>query len=298
MVKIDINKTKKTIQSQFYSNRDKNIFYLKNKHWFNNSTRRYLSEYMDNNKSFSKDNIDNLTEYYLSLFEKQFYSTNQYIYFDSRIKNNIKNIFVKLIDDLSNKDIKIEDIEVEHRKRICKLIKNSNPLIYKKNPAFQEKVVSFVCEEYSPEFLMDILDIQIIDIEEPILDIGCGKNGNLVSYLSDCGLEVYGIDRESINPKVIEADWIEYDYGENILGLIISNLAFTSHFLHYHLNNDNKVYEYARTYMRILKSLKVRGSFIYAPSIPFFENLLSIDKYVIERKKVYENFYRTKIIKI
>lgn len=50
--------------------------------------------------------------------------------------------------------------------------------------------------------------------------------------------------------------------------------------------------------MDILSSLKVNGKWIYAPSILFFEELLPLDKFIIIREKVHEDFFKTTITKI
>ena len=165
---------------------------------------------------------------------------------------------------MRNTSIDIKSVEDRHGDRIFRLIKSSNPLIYKINFNNKEKAYPFICEEYNAEFLMEILGINSIDLNEPILDIGCGSRGSLVNYLSSIGVETYGIDRISLNPKVIEVDWFNFDYGKNIWGTIISNLSFTSYFLHYHLNNDDTVNDYAKTFIIILNSLKKIGEiYIY-----------------------------------
>jgi 2-polyprenyl-3-methyl-5-hydroxy-6-metoxy-1,4-benzoquinol methylase len=48
---------------------------------------------------------------------------------------------------------------------------------------------------------LDILQINIKQLMQPILDIGCGTKGHLVIYFEHQGLEVYGIDRS--NPSWI-----------------------------------------------------------------------------------------------
>lgn len=240
--------------------------------------------------------VKELSEYCLKLFEKQFYDANQYIYFSSETKCKIIKLFEELVEDISVNDI--EYLEQRYLNRLTELIATSNPLIYSINPSYQEKVTTFVCSEYSAEFLLELFNLNNDNIIEPVLDIGCGGNGNLVSYLSSVGYEAYGIDRTSKNPKVIEVDFLEYDYGVSRWGLIASNLAFSSHFLHYYLNGDEKSYEFAEVFMKILESLKIGGRFIYAPSLNFIEELLPKDLYVVRRERVYDDFSRTEIIKL
>ncbi len=78
---------------------------------------------------------------------------------------------------------------------------------------------------------------------------------------------------------------------------IISNLSFTSHFLYHHLENEEIANRYASTYMNILASLKKQGQWIYAPSIPFFEELLPNHLYQVERTSIHKDFSKTVITK-
>lgn len=294
---MNYNEVKDIIEKQFENNRDRNIFYKENSNWLNDATINYLNNLFLSNVDLDEFDIKELSDYYLNLFEVHFYNANQYIYFDSKTKNEIIKLFEELVEELVS-DRNIKSVEERHLKRLSELIIKSNPLIYKMNSCVQEKVTTFVCSEYSAEFLLQILDLNEESINEPILDIGCGPSGNLISYLNQVGYEAYGIDRTSENSNVIEVDFLIYDYGINKWGLIVSNLAFSSHFLHYHLNGDERAYEFAEVYMKILESLKVGGRFVYTPSLTFIEELLPKDLYVVERERVYDEFYRTEIIKL
>ena len=42
--------------------------------------------------------------------------------------------------------------------------------------------------EYSPGLQIEILQIETTQLKEPVLDIGCGKQGNLVNYLCENAL--------------------------------------------------------------------------------------------------------------
>jgi 2-polyprenyl-3-methyl-5-hydroxy-6-metoxy-1,4-benzoquinol methylase len=76
-----------------------------------------------------------------------------------------------------------------------------------------------VCSEYSAEMQLHVLQLNANAIMEPVLDIGCGKNGNLVSFLCEKGIFIQGIDRIAASTRnLINADWLEYDYGNEKLG--------------------------------------------------------------------------------
>jgi hypothetical protein len=63
------------------------------------------------------------------------------------------------------------------------------------------------------------------------------------------------------------------------MGTITSNLGFSNHFNHHHLRKDGHFIEYAKTFMDILNSLKIGGSFYYAPDLPFIEKYLDRSKF-------------------
>ncbi|MEG0228721.1 MAG: class I SAM-dependent methyltransferase, partial [Lachnospiraceae bacterium] len=227
-----------------------------------------------------------------------FYRTNQYIYFSKVHQRIICQIYKTLIHDLENSSLSVEAIEYFHYERIKQLIIQTNAAVYRLNFNREPKVKSFVCKEYSAEFIINLFHLEPDDLMEPILDIGCGKYGSLVCYLQASGLQAFGFDRNASGKNIVAMDWMTYDYGENTWGCIISNLSFSSHFLYHHLRNDDISNLYAMAYMDILSSLKKNGKWIYAPSIDFFEDLLPRDLYLIEREKIHEDFSKTTIVKL
>ena len=147
-----------------------------------------------------------------------------------------------------------------------------------------------VCEEYSPVFQIKILGIDLNNIENPILDIGCGKSGGLVKYLIDHGYEAVGIDRIVDKEKfLVEADWLTFNYDCRKWGTIISQMSFTNHFIFNHLYKKGVPENYAQTYRKIIDSLSVNGSFYYTPALPFIEKYLQSEKFFIS----YNRFEQT-----
>lgn len=68
-----------------------------------------------------------------------------------------------------------------------------------------------VCRQYSPEFQLGILGISLKDLLEPVLDIGCGKSGQLVSYLIEKGFQAFGVDRiVDLADHLVAADWLDF----------------------------------------------------------------------------------------
>lgn len=152
----------------------------------------------------------------------------------------------------------------------------------------QENIIlkQVVCGEYSPQFQMNLLGLDDKTLVEPVLDIGCGKTGTLVKHLRTLGFKAIGVDRlvES-DPSLKSADWFDLDLIPETWGTIISHIAFSNHFLFHHRYKKGKPDTYARLYMRILQSLKSGGKFIYSPGLPFIEQYLPVDRFIVTSRK-------------
>lgn len=139
-----------------------------------------------------------------------------------------------------------------------------------------------VCGEYSPELQLHLLGIAISRIKPPILDIGCGSNARLVHHLHNHGIEAYGLDRDvTEDPHIVQGDWLALASARDTWGTVISHMAFSNHFIHHHLRKDGYPEAYATAYMNILLSLRTGGSFYYAPALPFIEDLLPPNQYLV-----------------
>ena len=143
------------------------------------------------------------------------------------------------------------------------------------------------CSEYSPELQIEILQLDLEHLIQPVLDIGCGSHGFLVKYLEKRHVDIFGIDRYKFtSANLITADWLKYDYGKEKWGTIISNLGFSNHFNHHNLRENGNYIAYARTYMNILHSLRVGGFFYYAPALPFIERYLENQQFEIKQHEI------------
>jgi hypothetical protein len=268
------------ISNQLAENRNKNLFF-KGKV----SPLNFTPETIEAIRSNSiKDAINESTiEYVSKKAMEEFCSVNQYYSFDAAAQSKLKSIYRTLFDKISSDRASIEDIAKAHYSSLMLWLQNTNTFAKKIYASFSEYVEPTVCAEYSAEFQINILGISISDIASPLLDIGCGKQGNLVKYLRDESIEAYGIDRfQTTSDFLINDDWLRYDYGIRKWGTIISNMGFSNHFHHHNLRDDGNHIAYAQTYMAILKSLKNEGKFIYAPALPFVEKYLSNETYLVE----------------
>ena len=166
-----------------------------------------------------------------------------------------------------------------------------------------------VCEEYPASLQLKILGIDRKTLQEPILDIGCGKHGTLVTYLREYGLDAYGIDRLVMPLEyLIETDWLDFQFDPSAWGTIISHMAFSNHFTFHHLYRNGTPEIYAKKYIEVLASLKPGGDMFYAPGLPFIEQLLPATNFTVTSKNVYvseqdkppgfQSVYATKIKKL
>ena len=283
------------IDNQIEYNQDKNIFLDRLEMFqFTNEIVKAIS----NIDSLNSHTRHLLIEYATDKATEGFCRVNQYYSFDTKAKNDLRKIYSDLFEIIRTKTDSIENISINHYEKLQRWIKESNPFaegIYRNNPV---KINPVACYEYSPELQINILQIDIKDLMQPVLDIGCGSQGYLVNYLKNQGIVVYGIDRfKFTSSDLITIDWLEYNYGNEKWGTIISNLGFSNHFKHHNLREDGKYIEYGKTYMNILNSLKVGGYFHYAPDLPFIEKYLDNKQFDLVNLKIDEYDFKTTIIK-
>jgi len=212
---------------------------------------------------------------------------NQYYSFDKQNRKDLRDIYTNLFSNIRNPKTTRELTAKNHYANLKKWLLNANSFaekVYSTKDRFLEPVA---CHEYSAELQLTILKMDTDKMAGPVLDIGCGKQGNLVKHLRRNGIEAYGCDRfAKASHFIICMDWFEFPYGRDKWGTITSNLGFSNHFNHNHLRNDGRYIEYAKTYMDILNSLKIDGCFHYAPGLPFIEKYLDRIKYMLEMQNI------------
>jgi len=283
------------IDKQFEFNQGKNLFYsgILNSLRFSPETLNAI-EKID---LIDSDSENLLIDYLTNRAVQEFCKINQYYTFDKQAHLILRNLYVDLFTNIKNHKSSIESIAEKHYDNLIKWLQETNSFAEKIYTSKGEMIESVACSEYSPDLQIEILQIDIDQIIEPVLDIGCGKQGNLVLFLRQNGIDAYGFDRFAYdNSALSNSDWFEYKFEKDKWGTIISNLGFSNHFQHHHFRNDGNFIEYAKKYMDILSSLKIKGSFHYAPDLPFVEQYLDKDKYQLTKRKIgnYE-FNSTKI---
>jgi hypothetical protein len=257
---------------------------------------------------FAKDNIE-LNKLILASSEKTmevFQNSNQYISFRDKdkiiLQRLYKNILIKLKTNYLNtgslNEKVISECFSEHYRNLKEFLKITNGNNLFESYKLSETIPYVVCEEYSAELQIKILGLDIKNLEEPIIDIGCGKEFRLVKLLREKGYEAYGLDR--INSKedfIIKSNWMDYNFEPTKWGTIVSHMAFSNHFNHHHLREDGQYVEFMKKYLEILKSLKVKGILAYAPKIEVVEEIVKNHYkgvYKLEKKGLSINITRFK----
>lgn len=254
------------------------------------SHQQELIEYINSTNEFQINKfIEKAAEYSTNNIITNIYKLNQYAEINDEITNKINVLYYNFMNEVFNKlrlnqAVNLEWINIlviEHQVRLREILGEIDELrIFSKDKEYLDPVP---CSEYNAVFQLEILDIDLEKICEPVLDVGCGFKAKLVHYLREQGIEAYGIDRsiEKKSSYVMETDWFKFKMEPNYWGTIISHLSFANHFKRNHFKKNGNHIIYARRYMDFLNSLKLGCSFFYTPDLPFIEQFLSSNLYDI-----------------
>jgi hypothetical protein len=134
---------------------------------------------------------------------------------------------------------------------------------------------SVPCEEYTAETQLRLLALDLADMQQPVLDLGCGSEGGLVRFLLDADIPTVGCDRLAPHEAgFLRMDWTQAPMEELHWGTVLAHQSFSLHFLFHHRHQTGQEQKYAQFFMRILMSLRPGGRFCYTPGLPFFEEVL------------------------
>ncbi|MFA5418052.1 MAG: class I SAM-dependent methyltransferase [Bacteroidales bacterium] len=268
------------IDHQLMFNQGKNIFHNSgtNALSFISETKQsayVLSELDTETKSL-------LVDYITDKVIEEFCRINQYYSFDQQSKQELRHLYTELMSAMEKMELPLKTISENHFGKIISWLQKHNAFAEQIYSTKTDNIEPVTCAEYSAELQLKILHINPNEINTPVLDIGCGKLGNMVRYLRNNGLETFGFDRFATEgPFIDKHDWLEYSYGDAKWGTIISNLGFTNHFYHHHLRDDGRFIEYAKKYIEILTALKPGGQFFYAPGLDFIEQYLDKKRFSV-----------------
>jgi hypothetical protein len=291
-----VKEYKNSINKQFGFNKDKNLFHkgIRNSLRFSPETLQAL-EKADLTDSGSEELLVN---YLTDRAIREFCRVNQYYTFDKHARSALRNIYADLFANIKSHGLSMDKVAENHYDKLIRWLQETNPFAEKIYNSRGEKIDPVVCSEYSPELQIEILRIDVDNLMEPVLDIGCGEKGDLVLYLRHKGIEAFGFDRLTFSdPYLYSSDWLEHEFEKERWGTITSNLAFSNHFQHHHFRNDGSYINYARKFMEILNSLKTGGCFHYAPDLPFIEQFLDNDKFQITKQSIGDYDVKSTVIK-
>jgi len=225
------------------------------------------------------------------------YNNNQYVHLNQEEQDRLLKMYTAYLRGMKTVLAEARDFP-EFERNFSGLVKEHfNDLsrnisrFFDREPGWQvqENIIlkQVVCSEYSPDFQLKLLGMDARELMPPVLDIGCGKQGILVKYLQSLGFQAMGVDRiVDPAPGLHEADWFDLEFKPDSWGTVISHMAFSNHFLFHHRYKNGSPDRYARMYMRILNGLKMGGSFIYSPGLPFIEQYLPPEKFTIQRRDI------------
>ncbi len=228
------------------------------------------------------------------------YSINQFLQIEEEKAHDLESIYLHTWKKIiATKDIH-STLKNYHYPALARWIASLYPKHFVKRLQWLPTVGHLVCGEYSPEFQIELLRIDLRALKQPLLDIGCGTSAGLVRYLRALGIEAHGFDRhiEEGGPHLQQSDWFDYRFEPYAWGTITSNMAFTNHFLYAYHHDNTQLCLYARKFNEIIESLMIGGSFHYAPSISFIEHSLEASKYQVERFAVVKDISMTRIRKV
>jgi len=291
--------TKKYINDQIAFNRGKNLFADDEI----NSLQLIVNESLvESIRNMDRETEELMIDFVTDQALQEFCRVNQYFAFNAAAVNELKAIYILLNNDIRTLDNNasqesLNKLSQWHYERLCNWLVKTNAFAGKMYDRNQKTVEAVACSEYTPDLQLSLLHLDLNTLIQPVLDIGCGREMNLVNFLRDHGIEAYGIDRfENCNPYYIKSDWLEFNYESNSWGTIISNLGFSNHFIHHNLRDDGNYREYAVKYMEILAALEVGGSFCYAPDLSFVEKHLDKQTYITTNHRIEGNIFKCSCI--
>ncbi|MDP4238860.1 MAG: class I SAM-dependent methyltransferase [Bacteroidota bacterium] len=288
---------KQHIKEQIAFNKGKNIVAQTENHelQFIEGTKDLIDKIRSLDSLSEQLLIDYLTDESL----QEFCRVNQFFSFSSASVTELKAIYsdlshkIGMLDRLAGQ-AELDVISQEHYRNLCDWLVRTNRFAEIMYSSDQKYIRPVACSEYTSGLQLEVLHIELKQLHEPVLDVGCGREMNLVNYLRDNGVEAYGIDRfDNESPYYIKTDWLEYDFVPGKWGSIISNLGFSNHFIHHNLRADGNYREYAQKYMEILHSLQSGGTFYYAPDLSFIEKHLDRTTYQYVSFPIEESGYKS-----
>ncbi|MDC7124218.1 MAG: class I SAM-dependent methyltransferase [Spirochaetales bacterium] len=276
-----MKKLSKILNLQIDSNIKLNLFF-ENLDNVININKEFKAEILSLKKG--SVNLFAMADVAVKVMAERVYSINQYIQLSEENLKELKDIYIITYTKLNQNNF--DEVMRQHFKSLSVWLADFYPENYIKLLRSNPRLGTVVNSEYSTDFITEIYDVKLTELNEPVLDIGCGKNAGLVSAVKVAGKDVLGIDRllnVSID-EVKEQSWMDFDFKSRSWGTIFANMSFTNHLVYVLKNNRAEILNYFLKYKEIIESLKVGGIFYYAPSLEFIEQRLDSNYYLVNRR--------------
>jgi len=291
---------KKAISEQLALNHQSNLLYCDVKQAFEVddgflSMLKNLKQKRD--LDFSETRINELIDFAVQKLIEKVYDINQFIHISNEKQQEATSIYRDTLEAM----VATDDIETVlydfHYPRLSLWLYDLYPSHFVDVLKDIPTLGKVVCEEYSPEFQCKILGLDPKQLMQPVMDIGCGKNGNLVRFLLKSRIRACGIDRIAVmnEPVISRQDWFDLDMNESEWGTIISNIALSNHIIYVSKNDPSLFQKYKKMLKRLVNSLKPGGTFIYAPGTPVIEGEIDRFEFSVINRPISETFYTTTI---
>jgi hypothetical protein len=226
-------------------------------------------------------------------FLKKLYSVNQYLRINPKKMEELEHIYWLTWQTMLRTGNIQAALREQHYPKLSQWLATLYPNKFLEPIRVLPAVGHVVCEEYSALLQLELFQIDVTQLKQPLIDIGCGSRANLVRYLRSLEIEAYGFDRflEIQAPYLEQKDWFDMVFEPGQWGSILSNMAFTNHLNHTYHHDRNQFAQYLLKMKDIFASLAIGGSFYYAPGLPFIEDRLDPTQYKVERKRVIQDVF-------
>ncbi len=251
------------------------------------NTWRYRDSFIDILDTVRENT--HLIDFCVEHAEKFTYEKNQFIQILPEHREDLRHVYhmllqqskhlLKQAQSLSVLKTGFESLLIDHFSRLHRLL-SATLHVDPDTESTHSLLQTPVCHEYSPDIQLSIMGIDLNELKEPVIDLGCGRSALLVHYLNTLGIKTFGMDRDVINSSfLMRADWMDFPAEKNRWGTILSHMAFSNHFMFQHHYRYGHPEHFAHLYMRLLNALQYGGSLYYSPGLPFIERFLPSDRY-------------------
>ncbi|HRX01820.1 MAG: class I SAM-dependent methyltransferase [Anaerolineae bacterium] len=291
------------IQQQIDTNRSRNLLYEQAKFSMDIEPGFYsaLEELLARSAAGEADAISlDLVRFTAHTLLKRLYAVNQFLRVDPGKLEELEGIYRQTWEAMQENGEIQATLRELHYPQLARWLASLFPEHFLEPLKASPVIGNVVCEEYSPQLQVQLFQLDVSRIKQPVIDVGCGSHANLVRYLRSIGVDAYGVDRHlEVHESYLEqGDWLDYPFERDRWGSIISNMAFTNH-LHYTYHQDrNQFARYLLKMKDMFASLARGGSFCYAPSVPFVEDRLAAEEYHVKRRRITEGVFISVVQKI